>query len=66
MSRFFREAARRRNKGARTHGGAKDITVSSCMCELVETAKSLGDDTHVVGTRSKVDSALWSLVSKRE
>ena len=29
------------------------MTMSSCMCELMGTARSLGDDTHAVVTRLK-------------
>ena len=27
------------------------MSMSCCMCELVETAQSLGDDTHAVDAR---------------
>ena len=39
------------NHGAPSRGGAKEMTMSSCMCEPMETAQSLGDDTHAVVTR---------------
>ena len=29
------------------------MTMSSCMCELMETAQSLGDDTHAIVTLLK-------------
>ena len=35
------------------HGGAKQMTMSSCMCEPTKTALSLGDDTHAAITRPK-------------
>ena len=38
--------------GAPRCGGALEMSMS-CMCEPVETAQSLGDDTHAVGTRTK-------------
>ena len=38
-------------KCALGHGGAKEITKSCCMCEPMETAQSLGDDTHAVVIR---------------
>ena len=43
-------AAVKSHKGsALGHGGAKEITKSCCMwCEPMETAQSLGDDTHAV------------------
>ena len=41
------------NNGAPSRGGAKEMTMSSCMCELMETAQSLGDDTHATVTRLK-------------
>ena len=34
-------------------GGAGVLPVSCCMCEPLETALSLGNDTHAVGTRMK-------------
>ena len=38
-------------EGAPRGGGARiNMTVSCCMCEPVETAQSLGDDTHAVAT----------------
>ena len=39
--------------GAPSRGGASEMTMSSCMCEPMETAQSLGDDTHAVVTRLK-------------
>ena len=39
--------------GAPSRGGAQEMTVSSCMCEPMETARSLGDDTHEYVTRLK-------------
>ena len=32
---------------------ASEIPMSCCMCEPMETAQSLGDDTHAVVTRPK-------------
>ena len=29
------------------------MTISRCICEVVETAPSSGDDTHALGTREK-------------
>ena len=43
----------KRNHGAPSRGGAKEMTMSSCICEPLETAQSLGDDTHAVVTRLK-------------
>ena len=37
-------------KGAPGLGGARDITMSCCMCEPLRTAPSHGDDTHAVVT----------------
>ena len=51
-------------------GGANDITMSSCMCEPMGTAQSIGDDTcgdHHTGQRTSEHrlrrSAAWSIVS---
>ena len=32
-------------------GGAEEMSMSCCMCEPMETAQSLGDDTHAVAIR---------------
>ena len=39
--------------GAPRHEGAEAITISYCMCELLRTGQSAGDDTHAVVTRVK-------------
>ena len=42
------------DEGAPRGGGARiNMIVSCCMCEPVETAQSLGDDTHAVATQPK-------------
>ena len=40
-------------EGAPRCSGAKEMTISCCMCKLMETAQSLGDDTHAVATLAK-------------
>ena len=40
--------------GASRCGGTLEMSMSCCMCEPMETAQSLGDDTHAVVTQPKV------------
>ena len=47
---FWREPSRAEET---ERGGASDMSMSCCMCEPMETAPSLGDDTHAVGARPK-------------
>ena len=42
-----------RGIGAPRCGGALEMSMSSCMCEPMETAQSLDDDSHAVVTRPK-------------
>ena len=42
-----------RGIGAPRCGGALEMSISCCMCEPMETAQSLGDDSHAVVTRPK-------------
>ena len=42
-----------RTNGNCRGGGAKEMPTSCCMCEPLETAQSLGDDTHAVVSRPK-------------
>ena len=50
---FRRERCSNRGIGATRCGGAIETPMSCCMCEPMETAQSLGDDTHAVVKRPK-------------
>ena len=45
-----------RSQCAPRRGGVEEISMSSCMCEPMEIAQSLGDDTHAVVARTKWES----------
>ena len=48
-------------------GGPSEISMSCCTCKLVETAQSLGDDTHAggytarVGMRARAAHTKWAV-----
>ena len=56
-------------KGAPRCGGAQEMSMSCCMCEPMETAQSLGDDTHAVvlgpmwASEHGLHCVVWSLLS---
>ena len=36
------------------------MSLSWCMCEPLDTAQSLGDDTHAVGHTTKMGTTAWA------